>query len=199
MNWKKLIALIAMGCCFLTGCGMMEFSEVDTARAEKPINPERVLEDKEGQGISSAASNSEEESETLNQGDSGDSTDASSAEGKDSTDASSANGEKSQEKLKFAIGNWDCLYGSWIDLDENQYTFEQDGTYTYLPYQATETETGTYTVETEGEKDYLVMLSDAGEKKKYELSMVRAGIGLYSTEEGKETELAAYLLSNSGE
>lgn len=148
MNWKKLIALIAMGCCFLTGCGMMEFPEVDTARAEKPINPERVLESKDG-----------------------------------------------QEKLKFATGNWDCLYGSWIDLNENQYTFAQDGTYTYLPYQASETETGTYTVETEGEKDYLVMQSDAGEKKKYELSMVRAGIGLYSTEEGKETELAAYLLS----
>ena len=84
-------------------------------------------------------------------------------------------------------------------MNENQYTFAQDGTYTYLPYQASETETGTYTVETEGEKDYLVMLSDAGEKKKYELSMVRAGIGLYSTEEGKETELAAYLLSYNGE
>ncbi|MCI5918269.1 MAG: hypothetical protein MRZ75_02920 [Roseburia sp.] len=196
MNWKKLIALIAIGCCFLTGCGMMEFPEVDTARVEKPINPERVLENKDGQEISSATSNDEEESESMNQGKS---TETSSTEGKDSTVASSVNSEKSQEKLKFAIGNWDCLYGSWIDLNENQYTFEQDGTYTYLPYQASETETGTYTVETEGEKDYLVMLSDAGEKKKYELSMVRAGIGLYSTEEGKETELAAYLLSNSGE
>ena len=196
MNWKKLIALIAIGCCFLTGCGMMEFPEVDTARAEKPINPERVLENKDGQEISSATSNDEEESESMNQGKS---TETSSTEGKDSTVASSVNSEKSQEKLKFAIGNWDCLYGSWIDLNENQYTFEQDGTYTYLPYQASETETGTYTVETEGEKDYLVMLSDAGEKKKYELSMVRAGIGLYSSEEGKETELAAYLLSNSGE
>ena len=196
MNWKKLIALIAIGCCFLTGCGMMEFPEVDTARVEKPINPERVLENKDGQEISSATSNDEEESESMNQGKS---TETSSTEGKDSTVASSVNSEKSQEKLKFAIGNWDCLYGSWIDLNENQYTFEQDGTYTYLPYQASETETGTYTVETEGEKDYLVMLSDAGEKKKYELSMVRAGIGLYSTEEGKQTELAAYLLSNSGE
>jgi len=175
---------------------MMEFPEVDTARVEKPINPERVLENKDGQEISSATSNDEEESESMNQGKS---TETSSTEGKDSTVASSVNSEKSQEKLKFAIGNWDCLYGSWIDLNENQYTFEQDGTYTYLPYQASETETGTYTVETEGEKDYLVMLSDAGEKKKYELSMVRAGIGLYSTEEGKETELAAYLLSNSGE
>ena len=196
MNWKKLIALIAIGCCFLTGCGMMEFPEVDTARVEKPINPERVLENKDGQEISSATSNDEEESESMNQGKS---TETSSTEGKDSTVASSVNSEKSQEKLKFAIGNWDCLYGSWIDLNENQYTFEQDGTYTYLPYQASETETGTYTVETEGEKDYLVMLSDAGEKKKYELSMGRAGIGLYRTEEGKETELAAYLLSNSGE
>lgn len=170
----------------------MEFPEIDMAQFEKPINPERVIQNQTGEQLSDASPQQDGGSNASTQQDGG--SDAS----PQNDDGASADTDHQEEKLEFAIGNWDCLYGSWIDLNENQYNFQQDGTYTYHPYQALETEMGTYTVETEDGHDYLVMLSKDGEKKKYELSMVRAGIGLYSTEKGKETELVAYLLSDNG-
>lgn len=182
MRWKKLLTGVILCSLFLAGCGMTELPQTGYKEAPMAVNPERI-----------ESTESEEQIAAV------DDTEVNSQESDSQEDSAEREPEQAEtndaEKLEFTIGNWDCLYGSWMDLEENAYTFLEDGSYTYTAYLSEDAEVGKYAVQTVDGRDYLTLLSSDGVEKRYELSLVRAGIGLYSTEEGKETELEAYLIA----